>query len=55
MQSAADSAISLPNRPTSASWMLAFLIPAEVRSSLKMPSLSIAAKTPEAAENHPAS
>src|SRR5579864_9745642 len=31
MQRASDSAIGLPKRPTSASWMLAFLMPAEVR------------------------
>src|SRR5579859_7920435 len=31
MQRASDSAIGLPNMPTSASWMLAFLMPAEVR------------------------
>jgi hypothetical protein len=34
MQRALDSAIGLPKRPTSASRMLAFLMPAEVRRSL---------------------
>src|SRR5262245_62153633 len=33
MQRAVDSEIGLPNRSTSASWMLVFLMPAEVRSS----------------------
>ena len=33
MQSALDSAIGLPSSPTSASWMLAFLMPADVRRS----------------------
>src|SRR3954452_15309704 len=33
MQRAADSAIGLPSIPTSASWMLRFWTPAEVRSS----------------------
>jgi hypothetical protein len=33
MQRALDAAIGLPKRPTSASWMLAFLMPAEVRRS----------------------
>src|SRR6266852_6364626 len=37
MQRALDSAIGLPRRSTSASWMLAFLMPAEVRRSLTMP------------------
>src|SRR6266536_4946684 len=37
MQRALDSAIGLPRRSTSASWMLAFLMPAEVRRSLKKP------------------
>src|SRR5215212_10028108 len=34
MQRALDSGIGLPRRSTSASWMLAFLIPAEVRRNL---------------------
>ncbi len=33
MQRALDSAIGLPSRSTSASWMLAFLMPADVRSN----------------------
>src|SRR5690349_23678107 len=33
MQRALDSAIGLPRRSTSASWMLGFLMPAEVRRS----------------------
>ena len=33
IQRALDSAIGLPRRSTSASWMLAFLMPAEVRRS----------------------
>src|SRR6266545_2344304 len=37
MHRAVDSAIGLPNRSTSASWMLAFLMPAEVRRSLMLP------------------
>jgi hypothetical protein len=36
---ALDSSIGLPSRSTSASWMLAFLMPAEVRSNLTMPIL----------------
>jgi hypothetical protein len=37
MQRALDSAIGLPKRPTSASRMLVFLTPAEVRRSFMMP------------------
>src|SRR5437870_11411786 len=37
MQRAPDSAIGLPSRSTSASWMLAFLMQAEVRRSLMLP------------------
>src|SRR5256714_11627992 len=37
MQRALDSAIGLPSRSTSASWMLVFLIPADVRRNLKLP------------------
>ena len=37
MQRALDSPIGLPNRSTSASWMLAFLMPADVRRSFKLP------------------
>src|SRR3954447_4696866 len=37
MQRALDSLIGLPSRSTSASWMLAFLMPAEVRRSFKLP------------------
>src|SRR5262245_2333819 len=37
MQRAFDSAIGLPSRSTSAAWMLAFLMPAEVRRSLMLP------------------
>jgi hypothetical protein len=36
MQRALDSVIGLPSRPTSASWMLVFLMPAEVRRNLIM-------------------
>lgn len=36
MQRALDSAIGLPNRSTSALWMLVFLMPADVRRSFKM-------------------
>src|SRR5215471_853835 len=41
MQRALDSAIGLPSRPVSASWMLVFLIPADVRRSftVALPSL----------------
>jgi hypothetical protein len=39
MQRALDSAIGLPRRSTSASWMLGFLMPADVRRSLILPSL----------------
>jgi hypothetical protein len=34
MQRALDSAIGLPRRSTSASWMLALVMPAEVRRNL---------------------
>ena len=37
MQRALDSAIGLPSRSTSASWMLVFLMPAEVRRSRQAP------------------
>jgi hypothetical protein len=37
MHRALESAIGLPRRLTSASWMLAFLMPAEVRSNFMMP------------------
>ena len=37
MQRALDSAIGLPSRSTSASWMLAFLMPADVRRNLMLP------------------
>src|SRR6266516_5725591 len=37
MQRALDSAIGLPRRSTSASWMLAFLIPESVSRSFMMP------------------
>ena len=37
MQRALDSAIGLPRRSTSALWMLVFLMPADVRSSLMLP------------------
>src|ERR671911_2475936 len=37
MQRALDSLIGLPRRSTSASWMLAFLMPADVRRSFKLP------------------
>src|SRR4029078_7494154 len=37
MQRALDSVIGLPSRSTSASWMLAFLMPADVRRSFKLP------------------
>src|SRR5580692_8463321 len=37
MQSALDSAIGLPSRSTSASWMLVLVMPAEVRRSLMTP------------------
>ena len=36
MQRASDSAIGLPSSSTSASWMLAFLMPADVRRSLML-------------------
>ena len=42
MHRALESAMGLPRRPTSASWMLAFLTPAEVRSSFMMPFASLA-------------
>src|SRR3954470_11644909 len=37
MQRALDSAIGLPRRSTSASWMLVFLMPADVRRNLMLP------------------
>ena len=37
MQRALHSAIGLPRRSTSALWMLAFLMPAEVSRSLMLP------------------
>src|SRR5215469_12962774 len=37
MHRALESAIGLPSISTSASWMLAFLIPADVRRSFKLP------------------
>src|SRR6476620_2027678 len=53
IQRALDSAIGLPSRSTSASWMLVFLTPAEVRTSFKTPPVSMSAeKTPPASENH---
>src|SRR5678816_4136814 len=39
MQRASDSAIGLPRRSTSASWMLVFLMPAEVSRYFMMPLL----------------
>jgi len=39
MQRALDAAIGLPRSSTSASWMLVFLMPADVRSDLIMPFL----------------
>ena len=36
MQRASDSAIGLPSSSSSASWMLAFLMPAEVRRSFNL-------------------
>ena len=45
MQRALDSAIGLPRSSTSASWMLVFLMPADVRRNLKMtPRVSIGAR-----------
>src|SRR4029453_16361940 len=41
MQRALDSLIGLPSRSTSASWMLVFLTPAEVRRSFNTPPVSI--------------
>src|ERR687895_2827346 len=44
MQRALDSAIGLPRRSTSASWMLAFLMPADVsRNRMGAPSLAVQA------------
>jgi len=43
MQRALDSAIGLPSMSTSAFWMLAFLMPAEVRRSFITPFLRIVA------------
>ena len=37
MQRASHSAVGLPSSSTSASWMLAFLMPADVRRSFKLP------------------
>jgi hypothetical protein len=37
MQRALDSAIGLPSKSTSASWMLAFLMPADVSSNRMKP------------------
>src|SRR4051812_42418017 len=37
MQRASDSAIGLPSRSTRASWMLVFLMPADVRRSFMRP------------------
>jgi hypothetical protein len=39
MQRALDSPIGLPRRSTRASWMLVFLMPAEVRRNLIVPFL----------------
>ncbi len=44
MQRALDSAIGLPSRSTSASRMLAFLMPADVRRNLILPLWVVAAK-----------
>src|SRR3954462_10590315 len=41
MQRALASAMGLPSRSTSASWMLGFLMPAEVRRSLMLPPESL--------------
>src|SRR5919106_4405954 len=43
MQRALDSLIGLPSRSTSASWMLAFLMPADVRRSFMRPPGVVAA------------
>ena len=45
MQRALDSAIGLPSRSTSASWMLGFLMPADVRRSRMMPLLLASGST----------
>src|SRR5215831_13102124 len=45
MQRALDSAIGLPSRSTSASWTLAFLMPAEVSRYFIMPILLILPKS----------
>src|ERR1700733_3231989 len=50
MQRALHSAIGLPSSSTSASWMLVFLIPAEVRRSLMIPLLFASLPT---LVNHP--
>ncbi len=42
MHKAVQSAMGLPRRSSSAAWMLAFLTPAEVRSSFMMPFRSLA-------------
>src|SRR4051812_18677055 len=44
IQRALESAIGLPSMPTSALWMLAFLIPAEVRRSFMVPPEVITAR-----------
>jgi hypothetical protein len=41
MMSALDSAIGLPRRPTSSSWILGFLMPPEVSSNFMMPLLDV--------------
>jgi hypothetical protein len=43
MQSALDSAIGLPSKATNASWMLAFLMPLDVRRIFIVPPEVIAA------------
>src|SRR5580658_4419054 len=45
MQRALDSAIGLPSMSTSAFWMLAFLMPADVRRSFIMPFLAWGARS----------
>jgi hypothetical protein len=53
MQRALDSLTGLPNRSTSASWMLVFLMPADVSRSFKPPPVWMSGeKTPPASENH---
>jgi hypothetical protein len=41
MMSALDSAIGLPRRLTSSSWILEFMMPAEVSSNFMMPLLDV--------------